>query len=126
MGLFGDVGEKRKKLTYRLIHTHDQTPGLHGRLDRIHLHQTRLPHKRRHVIPHAFVVEVDPRPHVTFAVLHPQLGEDVGGVEAGVVAELARDDLEGFGEGFDDGLLLARDGGVEVGVAVEVGGDFHL
>lgn len=54
------------------------------------------------------------------------MGEDVGGVEAGVVAELPWDYLEGFGEGFDDGLLFARDGGVEVGVPVEVGGDFHL
>ncbi len=61
---------------------------------------------------------------LTLAVLDAQLGQDVGGVEAGVVAELAGDDLEGFGERFDDGLLLAGHG--EVGVLVEVGGYFHL
>ena len=54
------------------------------------------------------------------------MGEDVGGVEAGVVAELAGDDFEGFGEGFDDGLLFAGDAVEEVGGAVQVCGDFHL
>ena len=57
-------------------------------------------------------------------MLDAQLGQYVGGVETGVVAELAGDDLEGFGEGFDDCLLFAWDG--EVGVLVEVGGYFHL
>ena len=40
----------------------------------------------------------------------PQLVEDVGGVKAGVVAELAWDDLEGFGHGSDQQLLLTGDG----------------
>ena len=57
-------------------------------------------------------------------MLDAQAVEDVGGVEAGVVAELPGDDFEGFGEGFDDGLLFVRD--VLVGVFVEVGGHFHL
>lgn len=61
---------------------------------------------------------------MALAVLDAQLGEDVGGVEAGVVAELAGDDFQGFGEGFDDGLLFSGDG--EVGGTVEVGGYFHL
>lgn len=61
---------------------------------------------------------------MAFAVLDAQPVQDVGGVEAGVVAELARDDLECFGKGFDDGLLLVADG--RIGVGVEVGGDFHL
>ena len=57
-------------------------------------------------------------------MLDAQLSEDVCGVEAGVVAELAGDYFEGFGEGFYYGLLFAGDG--EVGGAVEVRGYFHL
>ena len=57
-------------------------------------------------------------------MLDAQLGKDVCGVEAGIVAELAGDYFEGFGEGFDYRLLFAGDG--EVGGAVEVRGDFHL
>ena len=53
-------------------------------------------------------------------MLDAQAVEDVGGVEAGVVAELARDDLEGFGKGFDDRLLFVGD--VGVGEVVEVCG----
>lgn len=116
--------EKAAKLTNRLIHTQYQTSRLHCRLHSIHLHQTRLPHKRLHIIPDALIFKVHSRPHVSLTVLDAQLRKDVGGVEARVVAQLARDDLEGFGEGFDDGLLFAVDG--EVGVAVQVGGDFHL
>lgn len=57
-------------------------------------------------------------------MLHPQPVEDVGGVEAGVVAELAGDDLERLSEGFDDRLLFVRN--AAIGELVEVGGDFHL
>ena len=57
-------------------------------------------------------------------MLDAELGKDVCGVEAGVVAELAGDDFEGFSEGFNDCLLFAGNG--EVGGAVEVGGYFHL
>ena len=39
----------------------------------------------------------------------PQLVEDVGGVEAGVVAQLTRDDLERLRHGRDDQLFLASD-----------------
>ena len=53
-----------------------------------------------------------------------QAVENVSGVEAGVVAELAGDDLEGFGKGFDDGLLSVRN--VLVGIFVKVRGDLHL
>ena len=111
-------GRKAGSLTYRLVHTQNQTTRLNSRLHRINLHQTRLPHKRRHIIPHALIIKIDSRPRVPFPVLDAQLGEDVCGVEACVVAELTGDDLEGFGEGFNYGLLFSRDG--EVGVAVEV------
>lgn len=90
----------------------------------IDLDETGFPDKGLEVIADAFVVEVDAGPDVAFAVLDAQAVEDVGGVEAGVVAQLAGDDLEGFGEGFDDGLLFVRH--VFVGVAVQEGGDFHL
>ena len=40
-------------------------------------------------------------------MLLTQLVKDVSGVEAGVVAELARDDLESLGDATDDELFLA-------------------
>lgn len=93
-------------------------------MNSIDLHQAGFPHKGLEVIADAFVVKVDAGPDVAFAVLDAEAVEDVGGVEAGVVAELAGDDLEGFGEGFNDGLLFVRD--VLVGIAVQECGDFHL
>lgn len=112
------------QLTNSLIHTQNQTRRLRRRLHGINLHQTRLPNKRLHIIPHALIIEIHTRPRIPLSVLDAQLGEDVCGVEAGVVAELAGDYFEGFGEGFYYGLLFAGDG--EVGGAVEVGGYFHL
>ena len=50
--------------------------------------------------------------------------EDVGGVEAGVVAKLAGDHFEGFGEGLYYCLLFVWE--LSVGEVVEGGGDFHL
>lgn len=70
------------------------------------------------------MVEIDACPDVTFAMLDAEAVEDVGCVEACIVAELAGDDFERFGEGFDDGLLFV--GHVSIGELVEVGGDFHL
>ena len=112
------------QLTNSLIHTQNQTSRLCRRLHGINLHQTRLPNKRLHIISHALIIEIHTRPCIPFSVLDTQLGKDVCGVEAGVVAELAGDYFEGFGEGFDYCLLFAGDG--EVGGAVEVCGDFHL
>jgi hypothetical protein len=43
-------------------------------------------------------------------VLLSQLVENVGGVESGVVAQLAGDDLQRLGHRSDDQLLLAGDG----------------
>ena len=72
------------------------------------------------------MLEVDPYPDAfsALSVFETEAGEDVGGVEAGVVAELAGDHFEGLGEGLDNGLLFAGNG--EVGGAVEVGGNLHL
>lgn len=52
-----------------------------------------------------------------------QLVQDVGGVEAGVVAQLPGDDLQGLGVRSDQQLLLARDG---PGVVAQVLGQLHL
>lgn len=43
-------------------------------------------------------------------VFGAQLVEDVGGVKAGVVAQLAGDDLQSFGVRSDEQLLLPRNG----------------
>lgn len=56
-------------------------------------------------------------------MLGAELVEDVGGVEAGVVAELAGDDLQGLGVGADQQLLLAGDG---PRVVPQVLGQLHL
>ena len=56
-------------------------------------------------------------------MLLTQLVQDVGGVEAGIVAELAGNDLEGLGHGADDELLLAGDGAA---VVAEVFGQLHV
>lgn len=54
---------------------------------------------------------------------HAEFVEDVGAVEAGVVAELTGDDFESSGVGVDDELLFAFDC---AGIFTEVFGDFHL
>ena len=59
----------------------------------------------------------------TLSVFLTQFVEDVGGVKAGVVAQLAGDDLQGLGEGGDQQLLLACDG---VGVLAQVAAHLHL
>ena len=46
---------------------------------------------------------------VLVRVLLAQLVQHVGGVEAGVVAQLARDDLQRLGKRVDEELGLARD-----------------
>ena len=56
-------------------------------------------------------------------MLGAQLVEDVGGVEAGVVAQLPGDDLQRLGVCTDQQLLLARDG---AGVVPQVLGQLHL
>ncbi len=106
----------RAEHTNSLINAQDQTTRLDGSLDGVDFDEGGLPDESVEVVADALVVEVDAGPDVALAVLDAQPVEDVGGVEAGVVAQLARDDLERFGEGLDDGLLLVADGGVGVGV----------
>ncbi len=114
----------KEKHTDSLIDTQDQTSRLDRGLNSVDLDETRFPNESLEIIADALVVEVDAGPDVALSMLDAQTVQDVGGVEAGVVAELAGDDFEGFGEGFDDGLLLVAD--AAVGLVVEVGGDFHL
>merc|ERR1719273_2434841 len=57
------------------------------------------------------------------AIVLPQLVQDVGRVEAGVVAQLPCDHLECLGHGSDDKLLLASDGSA---VVAQVLGKFHV
>lgn len=102
------------KLTNGFIHAQNQTTRFHRRLNRIHLHERRLPHKRVQIIPHAFIVKVDARPDIPLAVFHPQLRQNISRVEARIVAELPGDDLERFGKRFHNRLLLPRDIGIRV------------
>ena len=99
-------------------------------MQRIDLDQTRLPNMLGHQIrtdaASAIVSrEIDAGPDVAvLPVLDAQTIQHVCGVEAGIVTELTRDDLESLCEGFDDGLLLVGD--VAVGELVQVGADFHF
>lgn len=107
-----------------LVDAQDQAAGLGGGLQGVDLDQGGLPHEALQHVGGALVLEVDAGPGVALAVLDAQLVEDVGGVEAGVVAQLARDNLQRLGKRLDDGLLLVRD--VLVGVVVQVRRDLHL
>ena len=56
-------------------------------------------------------------------MLLAQLVENVGGIKAGVLAQLARDDLKCLCEGSDDQLLLASNG---ASICAEVLAQLHL
>ena len=56
-------------------------------------------------------------------VFGAQFVQDVGGVEAGVVAQLSGDDLQGLGVRSDQQLLFSRDG---PGIIPQVLGQLHL
>ena len=68
------TNHKEEWHTDSLIHTQNQTTRLHRRHHRIYLHQTRLPHKGCHIIPHALVVKVHTRPQISLAMFDTQLG----------------------------------------------------
>lgn len=78
-----------------------------------HLDNRWLPHKGSIHVGDPTSVDIDAkvltRP-VRHGVLLSQLVEDVGGIEPGIVAELAGDDLQGLGKSIDEELTLARDG----------------
>ena len=61
-------------------------------------------------VKHVIVITIRGIQARTLRVFLAQFVEDVGGVKAGVVAELARNDLEGLRHRADQQLLLARDG----------------
>lgn len=100
----------------RLIHTQDQARSLGRSRQGIDLDKGRLPHEALHHVRDALVLEVDAGPDLAPPVLDAEAVENIGGVEAGIVAQLPGNDLEGLGEALDDGLLLVRD--VAVGEAV--------
>lgn len=70
------------------------------------------------------MVKVNTGPNVALAVLNTQAVKNISGIETGIVAKLARDNLESLGKGLDDTLLLVWN--VGVGVCVQVFGDFHF
>lgn len=76
-----------------------------------------------HVVLDALAFNVDTGPNVAHGMPHAELVEDIRRIEPGVVANLARDDLERLGESADDKLLLALD---RPRVRSEVGRDLHL
>ena len=94
----------------RLVDAQYETGGLGGSRDRVDLDDGGLPHGRLEVVGDVLVVDVDAVPEAALGVLLTQLVEYVGGVEAGVLAQLARYDLEGARQRRYDHLLLAGNG----------------
>jgi hypothetical protein len=92
-----------------LIDTENKTAGLGSGLESVNLDKSRLPDESLHHVGNTFILEVDTSPCLALAVLDTELVEDVGSIEASVVAKLAGNDLEGLGERLDDGLLFVRD-----------------
>ena len=107
----------------RLVHTQDHARGVDSAAQRVGLDQCRLPHKLLHVVLHALAINVHACPDVALRMSHPQLVEQVSGVQTSVVADLTGDDLEGLGHRADDELLLAHD---RTRVSAQVLGDLHL
>lgn len=107
-----------------LVNAEDQAAGLGGGLEGVDLDQSRLPDEALNHVGDALILEINTGPCCALAVLHAQLVEDVGGVEASIVAQLAGNHLESLGKGLDDGLLLVLD--VLVGVLMQIGRDLHL
>ena len=116
--------QKCRPLTDRLVDAENQACSLDCGLDRVDLDQARLPDKCRHVVPDSFVVKVHAGPDIALAVFHAQSVQDVRGIEAGIVAQLARDHFQGLGERLDHCLLLMGD--VSVGKSVHVAGQLHF
>lgn len=115
---------KKEALTDRLIHAQDHTAGFHSRLDGIYFHQRRLPYESLHVVPHAFIIEIHTRPYVPLAMLHSELRQYIGRIKTSIITQLSWDDLQCFGERFDDCLLLPWD--IRIGILMQEGTDLHL
>jgi hypothetical protein len=133
----------RPRVLHRLVHGQDEARGLGGSRDRIDLHHRRLQNARGEVVGDVLAVDVDSVPSVALhcnhaniyqcqakgeiisylCVLLTKLIENVGGIEAGVIAELPWDDLESLGHGCDDELLLASNGPRMI---PEIFGELHL
>lgn len=121
---FVNVAIKRDLLTDGLVNAQDQASCLGSSLNSIDLDETGLPHKGGHVVSDTLVLEIYTGPDIALSVLHTESVQDVGSIEAGVIAKLSGNDFEGLGKGLDDGLLLVGDLGV--GVGVEVLANLHL
>ena len=102
-----------------LVYTQNETRRLSGRLKSIDLDQSRLPHKAFHHVGSSLVLEVNAGPQITPPVLNAQTVEDISGIKASIVAELAGNNLQCLGKALDNGLLLMRD--VAVSKPVQVG-----
>lgn len=93
-----DLGPSLRLFALRVldgfVNTEHQAGGLAGGFDGVDLDQGRLPDEALHVVGHAaLAVDVDAGPEVALVVQGAELVEHVCAVEAGVVAQLAGDDL---------------------------------
>lgn len=129
-----------------LVHGQDEACGFRRGRQGIDANDGRLPDAGAEVVGDVLVVNVYAVPHSALwperqlaprvnkwcqnsplcphlCVFGSQFVEDVGGVEAGVVAQLPGDDFKGLGVRADEQLLLSRDG---PGVVAQVLGQLHL
>lgn len=113
----------RSRRFNRLVDAQYKTRSLGRSRDRVDLDNGRLPHGGRVVVGNVLAVNVHAVPETALGVLLTQLVEYVGGIEAGVLAQLTRYDLERARQRRHDHLLLARD---RSRIVAQVLGDLHL
>ena len=107
-----------------LIHTDDKTGSLHSTTDRVDFDEAWLPNERLHVVPDAFrAINIDTKPSFAVGVFHTKLVQNIGGVEASVITDLARDNFECLSEGDLHELQLSWDGEC---MLPDVSREFHL
>lgn len=96
---------------------------LSGRRDRIRLHKSRLPHARLEIVGNVLIEDIHATPNLALSVLLTQLVQDIGRIEAGVLTQLSRDNLESPGHGPNELLVSALD---IAGVVAQVLADLHV
>jgi len=106
-----------------LIDRDNHGRGLGSRFDGIDFDECGFPYEFLKVVCDTLGLDIDSSPGFAAGVTHAQFVEDVGAVEASVIAELTGDDFEGAGVSINDELLFSLDCSC---VFTEVFRDFHL
>merc|ERR1719348_1893624 len=93
-----------------LVNTKEEAGGFRSCGYSVGLDNSGLPDTSLEVVRDVLIENINSVPDPVTGVLLAQLVQDVRGVEASVVTQLASNHLESLGHGADDELLLARNG----------------